>query len=325
MKAFTWIRAVSLLAGIAILAGCGGSSSTPALPPDFTLTVSPQSVSVPIGIGGGTVQISVQPQNNFNQSVSVSLQGLPAGAITVPASPFNVNPGTSQTVTVSAARGVSPSVSTISVQASSGTLSHSGNFSISVATPAVYTYLTGNGVSPNPSGIAGYAVDPNSGTVTAVKGSPFNLTTDPVTDLVVASESGGTFLYAVTAGTGTATTLLGFHISPTTGALTPIQTINYPSGFGEPRLAVHPSGILYVAQAADCVLAYSIDPATGNLTQASCSSQNPNGPLVIAPSGNFAYGGDSDSSAMPILLTAYTVNQTDGSLTSSQSVPTGGN
>jgi hypothetical protein len=113
-------------------------------------------------------------------------------------------------------------------------------------------------VPPNPSGIAGVAVDASSGAVTTVQGSPFNLTTDPVTDLVVASESGGSFVYAVTGGT--ATTLLSFHISPTTGALTPIQTINYPSGFGEPRLAVHPSGkFLYVAQAANCVLAYSIN------------------------------------------------------------------
>jgi len=192
-----------------------------------------------------------------------------------------------------------------------------------VATPAVYTYLAGNAVSPNPSGIAGYSVDPNSGKVTAVQGSPFNLTTDPVTDLVVAYEGGGTFLYAVTASTDTATTLLSFHISPTTGALTPIQTIKYPSGFGEPRLAVHPSGkFLYAAQVADCVLAYSIDPATGNLTQASCSSQNPNGPLVVAPSGKFAYGGDSNSSSSPILLTACSVNQSDGSLTSFQSVVT---
>ena len=72
-------------------------------------------------------------------------------------------------------------------------LSHSGSFSISVAAAAVYTYVSGNGLSPNPSGVAGYAVDPSSGSVTPVQGSPFNLTADPVTDLVVASESGGTF------------------------------------------------------------------------------------------------------------------------------------
>jgi 6-phosphogluconolactonase (cycloisomerase 2 family) len=142
-----------------------------------------------------------------------------------------------------------------------------------------------------------------------------------VTDLVVASESGGTFLYAVTAGA--ATTLLSFRINPANGVLSPIQAINSPSGFGEPRLAVHPSGkYLYAAQVTNCVLAYSIDPATGNLTQASCSVQNPNGPLVVAPSGKFAYGGDSNSSSSPILLTAYSVNQSDGSLTSFQSVVT---
>jgi hypothetical protein len=134
MKAITWIWVLLLLADSAMLTGCGGGSGTAALPPDFALTVSPQSLSAPVGIGGGTVQISIQPQNGFNQPVSVSLQGLPAGTTTAPASPFNVNPGMPQTVTVSAARGVSPSMATISVQGSSGTLSHSGSFSISVAT-----------------------------------------------------------------------------------------------------------------------------------------------------------------------------------------------
>jgi 6-phosphogluconolactonase len=285
------------------------------------LSVAPQSVSVPIGAGNGTVQVSVQPVNGFNQSVSVNLQGLPSGVTTVPASPFSVSPGTPQTVTVSAARGVSPSAPIVSVLGTSGALSHSGSFGLSVAAAAVYTYVAGNGESPNPSAIAGYAVDPSSGAVTAVTGSPFNLTTDPVTDMVVVSESGGTYLYAVTSGN--AVNLLGFRINPANGVLSPIQTINYPAGSGEPRIAAQPFGkYLYAAQVSNCVVAYSIDPATGNLTQASCSAQNPNGPLVVAPSGKFAYGGDSNSTSAPILLTAYSVNQSDGSLTSFQSVVT---
>ena len=321
MKTVRFIGIIALLAGVTTLSGCGGSSSTPPPPADFTLSVAPQSVSVPIGAGSGTVQVSVQPLNGLNQPVSVSLQGLPSGVTTVPASPFSVSQGMPQTVTVSAARGVSPGTPTISVEANSGTLSHSGSFSISVAAAAVYTYIAGNGVMPNPSGIAGYAVDPSNGAVTTVAGSPFNLTTDPVTDMVVASESTGTYLYAVTAGS--AVTLLGFRINPVNGVLSPIQTINYPAGSGEPRLAVQPLGkFLYAAQVSNCVVAYSIDPATGNLTQASCSAQNPNGPLVVAPSGKFVYGGDSNSNSVPILLTAYSVNQSDGSLTSFQSVVT---
>jgi len=251
----------------------------------------------------------------------VSLQGLPAGVTTLPASPFKVNPVKPQTVAVSAARGVLPSTPTISLEASSGTLSHSASFSISVAAATVYTYVAGSNPASNGSAIAGYAVDPNTGAVTAVQGSPFNLAADPVTDMVVASESGGTFLYVVTSGS--ATTLLSFRINPGSGVLTPVQTINYPAGFGEPRLAVHPSGTyLYAAQVTNCVVAYSIDPATGNLTQASCSAQSPNGPLVIPPPGNFAYGGDGNPASTPILLTAYTVSQSNGALASFQSVVT---
>lgn len=187
------------LAALATLSGCGGGPGAPPYAPvDFILTVSPQSVPVPIGVGGETVQVSVQPLNGFNQPVTVSLQGLPTGVTTLPTSPFTVNPGTPQTVTLSAARGVLPSTPTISLQASSGTLSHSGSFSISVAAATVYTYVAGSNPASNGSAIAGYAVDPNTGAVTAVQGSPFNLSADPVTDMVVATESGGTFLYAVT-------------------------------------------------------------------------------------------------------------------------------
>lgn len=316
------IGRIVLLAALATLSGCGGGpGAPPSAPVDFILTVSPQSVPVPIGVGGGTVQVSVQPLNGFNQPVTVSLRGLPTGVTTFPTSPLTVNPGTPQTVTLSAARGVLPSTPTISLQASSGTLSHSGSFSISVAAATVYTYVAGSKPASNGSAIAGYAVDPNTGAVTAVQGSPFNLSADPVTDMVVATESGGTFLYAVTSGSGT--TLLSFRINRGSGVLTPIQTINYTGGFGEPRLAVHPSGTyLYAAQVTHCVVAYSIDPAAGKLTEASCSAQNPNGPLVIPPPGYFAYGGDGDPSSMPFLLTAYSVSQSNGALTSFQSVVT---
>jgi hypothetical protein len=316
------VSTLALPAGLATLSGCGGGSTTPPPPPaDFNLSVSPPSVSVPIGINSGTVQISIQPLNGFNQPVSVSLQGLPTGVTTMPASPFSVSPGTPQTVTLFAARGASAGVPAISVQANAGTLSHSGSFSISVAAAAVYTYVAGSDPASNGNAIAGYSVDPNTAAVTAVQGSPFSLAADPVTDMVVASEPGGTFLYAVTAGS--ATTLLGFRINPSSGVLTPIQTINYPSGFGEPRLAIHPSGrFLYAAQVTNCVVAYSIDPATGSLTQTSCSAQNPNGPLVIAPPGNFAYGADADPSSMPFLLTAYTISQSNGALDPFQSIVT---
>jgi hypothetical protein len=51
MKTIAWISAVSFIAGLATLTGCGGSSGT--LPADFALTLSPLSASVPIGINMG--------------------------------------------------------------------------------------------------------------------------------------------------------------------------------------------------------------------------------------------------------------------------------
>src|SRR5580658_7153011 len=86
---------------LAPLIGCGSSQpvSTPQPQQDFTLTLSTMAVFVPIATGSGSLQVSVQAVNGFNQPVSVSFGGLPTGVTTSPALPLNINPGSNQTVT----------------------------------------------------------------------------------------------------------------------------------------------------------------------------------------------------------------------------------
>ena len=241
------LTATALLVGAALI-GCGGSGSTlPASPPppapDFTLGVSPQSLFLPIGVGSGSLQVSVQAINGFSQAVSVSIAGLPAGVTTNPASPFNVAPGMNQIVLLNAPPGLTPGVSSVSAQGVAGALSHSGTFSLSVAA-AVYTYIaSGNSTSP-PNDIVGYAVDANTGALATVSGSPFSLPNPPI-DFVVASESGGAFLYALTetnTGGTSVDTLSSFLVDPATGNLTAVQTITYQPNTHQASLAVHPNG-----------------------------------------------------------------------------------
>ena len=303
----------------ATLIGCGGSGSTPPPPAaDFTLSVSPSSLFVPIGVSSGSSQVSVQAVNGFSQAVSVSLSGLPAGVTAVPPSPFNVSPGTNQTVLFSAASGVTPSVSSITVQGVAGTLSHNGTLSLSVAA-AVYNYVA----AASPNDIYGFAADANTGALTEVPGSPFNLPNGPI-DFVAAPETGGDFLYSLTETTEGGTdmaTLSTFLVDPASGNLTAGPTITYPPNTSQNDLAVSPNGkFLYVAQQS-CILAYLIDPATGNLTQSSCSSvpaQPYPGGFVVLPPGNFAYGINTDGLVIDIY--GYSVNQSDGSLTVVQSI-----
>lgn len=305
---------------VATLVGCGGSGQAPPVPPmqDFTLALSVQSVFAPVGVGSGSVQVSVQAVNGYDQAVSVSLSGLPSGVSTSPALPVMVNPGSNQTITIMAASNTPVGVQNVAVNATSGSLNHSASFALSVAAPS-YAYVATGIPGQPPYDLVGFAVDANTGALTQVPGSPMSLPNAPV-DLAVASESGGGFVFALmpeTSGQMVTVTLQSYSIDAATGAVAPLQTITYPPNTGQHLLAVSPSqNFLYVTQSG-CVLAYTIDPATGNLTQSSCSPQGVDDALAIPAPGNFAYTlfGDSFSSTWSI----YSVNQNDGTLTLLQS------
>ncbi len=307
------------LLGIGLAIGCG-SSNQPARPAqDFTLTVSPSSLFAPIGVGSATVQVSVQAVNGFSQSLSLSFTGLPAGVSTSPALPLTLNPGTNQTITLTAVSGTLPGLQTVSVQATSGALNHAASFSLSVANPS-YAYLVSGYTNQPPYNLVGFSVDANQGNLSTVPGSPTSFSTMPL-DLAVASETGGAFLFVLVPDTSAGTiSLNSFSVATATGALTALQTINYPANTFQSSMVVHPSGkFLYVIQQG-CILAYLIDPATGNLTQSSCSTLQMNGGLVVVPPGNFAYQLPV-SPFGPANWSILSVDPSDGSLTLLQSLP----
>jgi hypothetical protein len=75
--------------------------------------------------------LSVSALNGFNQSISVSVTGLPTGVTSVPSSPFTVNSsGQSVTVTVSSSAGLGSS--TITFEGSSGSLQSSAQVTFAV-------------------------------------------------------------------------------------------------------------------------------------------------------------------------------------------------
>lgn len=318
-------KTFALFVGLTILSGCGSSYESMTVPPpaDFTLNVSPSSILVPIGAGSSSLQLSVKAINGFNQPVTILVTGLLAGVSTTPNSPFTVNVGASQTVVFSATNGMQPNLQQISFQGAAGTLSHSFPVSVSVANP-VYAYVPSgytDGVTNfPPNDIAGFAVDANTGAITAVPGAPTSLPNPPL-DIAVASEPGGAFIFALTSDGTTlgARTLSSFKVDPATGSLAAVQTISPLSGTVQLNLAVHPAGkFLYVTQQG-CIQAYVIDPATGHLTQSLCSPQLPSGPFVIAPPGDFAYTATNSDLNGQMLI--YSVNQNDGSLTLLNSLP----
>jgi hypothetical protein len=97
-------------------------------PPDFSLSVSPTSVSVRRG-GTAAYTVTVNPSNGFSGSVTLSLSGQPSGSIVT----FSPNPssGTS-TLSVRTASSGPKGTFTLTVTARSGTLTHTATIRLSV-------------------------------------------------------------------------------------------------------------------------------------------------------------------------------------------------
>jgi len=114
-------------------ASCGGgsgSSGSISPPPSFSISVSPQSMSIDQG-QGGTINLSVTESNGFNQSITVSMTGLPNGVTSAPASPFTVT-SSGQAVTLTVSASAELETSTLEFEASGGGLNSSAQTSLSV-------------------------------------------------------------------------------------------------------------------------------------------------------------------------------------------------
>ncbi|MBZ5702530.1 MAG: IPT/TIG domain-containing protein [Acidobacteriia bacterium] len=104
----------------------------PPPPPDFSLTISPGSLTLTAGTTSAPATLSLSALNGFSGNVQVTLSGLPAGLPSNPVSPFSVPGGGSQSVVFGAVPSLAAGNYTVTAQASNGSLSHSATLSISV-------------------------------------------------------------------------------------------------------------------------------------------------------------------------------------------------
>jgi hypothetical protein len=135
----------SLLTWTFALIGCGGRMEPPPPPPapDFSISVSPSSVS--IGLGGITtpVTVTVIAKNGFTGSVDIQLQGTPPGVASLPSISFSLTADASQAVSFSVSDSATPATSSITVLATSGSLSHNGNIGLTLLPmPIINTFET---------------------------------------------------------------------------------------------------------------------------------------------------------------------------------------
>lgn len=108
---------------------------------DFSLAASPSSQIVYQG-NSSNYTVSVTSSNGFNGNVSFSLTGLPSGA-TANFSPSSVSGSGSSTLTISTTASTPTGNYPLSITATSGSLSHSTQVTLAVATPG------SSGINPN--------------------------------------------------------------------------------------------------------------------------------------------------------------------------------
>jgi hypothetical protein len=137
----------SLLTIAVTLVGCGGNSTTPPPPriSDFTLSVSPLSASAVLGNATSAITVSAVPKNGFNDTINVTLQGLPTGIDASPGSSFSLQPGVSQSLTLSVSGTAPLGEFTITLAGSSSAISHCAELVLTTEPViSVHTFQSGS-------------------------------------------------------------------------------------------------------------------------------------------------------------------------------------
>jgi len=171
-------------------------------------------------------------------------------------------------------------------------------------------------------------MDPSTGALVPIAGSPFPAAQEPVAVVV---DPSGRFAYVANEG-GTVSGMCppatpcgvsAYAIDRLTGALTQIAGSPFPAGPEPSGVAVDPSGkFLYVAnQITDTTWEFSIDAVTGTLTNIGATPPPVQGAAVavtVEPTGRFAYIVAGDPSS---IVEAYSIDPTFGTLSQIPSSP----
>jgi hypothetical protein len=100
-------------------------------PPDFSVSATPSSQSVPPGTGT-SYTVNVTPSNGYSGTVTFSVSGLPTGA-TSSFNPASVPGSGSSTLTVNTSGSTPTGTYTLTITATDGTLTHTAKVTLAVA------------------------------------------------------------------------------------------------------------------------------------------------------------------------------------------------
>jgi len=121
--------------GGAVLVVCGfgtacGGGSQPT--PDFAITVNPSSLSQIVGTVSQPITVNISETNGFADTVNVSVQGLPGGAIVTPSTAFAIPNSGSLQVTFFFPPATSTGTIALTLSATGGGLSRSATLNLAL-------------------------------------------------------------------------------------------------------------------------------------------------------------------------------------------------
>ena len=350
------------------LAGCAGSSSSASNNPGPA--PGPGGTTPPPGGGGGTPPPPPPPASNpalvyvanaMNDTLSAFQINSSGGLQPVAGSPLSAAPAKSVFLLSGTADGkflFASEDAGITGGEESGVMAWSVNPGNGKVTPVAGApflenpggagprelQVTPNGkfvyvVNINTDTVAGYAINPSSGALTQVPGSPFSVGTTPNNlgcvscPLGITIHSSGRFVYVANS---TADSISGFSVDQMTGSLTPVAGSPFVVGpaVGCPPRAIDcdsevavSGNFLYFTNAdADSasgrrgagtsgIFGFNIDPATGSILPMPGSPfiNNAIGPeqLAVDRSGKFLYLANGGSAS----VSAFAINSLSGALT----------
>src|SRR5215472_9761660 len=221
---------VAALAALLLLTTCGNSPPKPT--PDFSLAVSPASLSLNAGATSGAITVTASPMNSFSGTVSVSISGLPSG-VTANPSTLTLTPAQPSATTVFTATITAASASpTITFTGTSGSLTHTSTLPLTVqAAPPDFslavspTSLTLNaGTTSSAITVTASPMNSFSGTVSvSISGLPTGVTANPSTLTLTPAQSSATTTLTATITAASATPTITF--TGTSGSLTHTATL----------------------------------------------------------------------------------------------------
>jgi 6-phosphogluconolactonase len=193
--------------------------------------------------------------------------------------------------------------------------------SVAVDRTGQFAYVVGGGLGGDiPGSISAYTIDPETGALTQVPGSPFTLGGQPSS---VAADPMGEFVYVAGGpGAGPRGGVSGYRIDKKSGALEPISGSPFLTEHFPFSITVDPTGnFVYVTCGArvigipdPTISAYTIDRKTGALTQVPGSPYNAGLPplsVTVDPTGQFVYVANFLIGG----ISAYTIDKATGALT----------